>query len=164
MKVFVSHKNSDELVARRVSSRVEANGLEVYLDAVDPALGKDGPQLADYLLERMGECQQLIAVVSSTTALSWWVPWEIGVGSEKGFRMASFAAESVELPTYLEKWPSLRSMRDVNSYSQLSKTVDNRIRNATRSFMSESARMSLRRDKAAQFHRDLALTLRINRL
>ena len=164
MKVFVSHKDSDELVARRVSSRVEANGLDVYLDSVDPALGKDGPHLADYLLERMSECQQLIAVVSSITALSWWVPWEIGVGSEKGFRMASFSAGSVELPTYLEKWPTLRSMRDVDSYCRLSKTVDNRIRNATTSFMSESARTSLRRDKAAQFHRELALTLRFNRL
>ena len=31
-KVFVSHKNSDELAAKRVAIRVERNGLSAYLD------------------------------------------------------------------------------------------------------------------------------------
>lgn len=163
-KVFISHKDSDEDIARRVSRRVKANGLSVYLDAVDPALGKDGPELADYLLERMDECQQLIAVVSSATVLSWWVPWEIGVGSEKGFRMASFLEDSVDLPTYLRKWPSLRTMREVDTYCALSKTVNAEIQNATKSLMTESETLSIRRDRAAEFHTDLSLALATNRM
>lgn len=158
-KVFISHKDSDEGVARRVSARVEWNGLEVYLDAVDPALVKDGPSLSDYLLKRMSECQQLIAVISSTTASSWWVPWEIGVGSEKGFRMASFSQTVVGLPTYLKKWPSLHSMEDVDLYCQLSRQTDENIRTATAGIMTESVRMSVRKDKAAEFHRTLRTAL-----
>ena len=100
-KVFVSHKDSDQELAKRVSSRVQANGFEAYVYAVDSALVRDGPELSEYLLRRMDECQQLIAVVSSATAASWWVPWEIGVGSEKGFRMASFSPSFVKLPSYL---------------------------------------------------------------
>ena len=162
-KVFVSHKGLDDDIARRVARRVEARGLSVYLDSVDPALGKDGYQLADYLLKRMDECQQLIAVVSSATALSWWVPWEIGVGSEKGFRMASFLEEPVALPTYLQKWPSLRTMREVDMFCALSKTVNAKIQNTTKSLTEESEKLSIRRDNAAQFHRELALNLRIDR-
>ena len=109
-KVFVSHKDVDEALARRVAQRVRQNGLGAYLDSVDPALERDGPELADYLLARMSECEQLIAVVSSATSTSWWVPWEIGVGSEKGFRMASYSERLVNLPTYLQKWPDLHSL------------------------------------------------------
>ncbi|MDE0053576.1 MAG: toll/interleukin-1 receptor domain-containing protein [Gammaproteobacteria bacterium] len=158
-KVFVSHKQSDEWIARRVSIRLRRNGFEVYLDSVDPALVRDGPELSDYLLHRMGECQQLIAVVSSATSYSWWVPWEIGVGSEKGFRMASFSQRSVALPTYLTKWPSLRSMDDVDLYCQYSTRTDRRISEATATVFSDSDRIGIQRSRAADFHRDLQAAL-----
>ena len=158
-KVFVSHKDSDETIARRVSSRLQANGFEVYLDAVDLALVKDGPELSDYLLKRMGECQQLIAVVSSATASSWWVPWEIGVGSEKGFRMASYSQSFMQLPSYLQKWPSLRSMEDVDIFCQFSERTDQRIRSATAGILYESERMGVQRSRVADFHRDLKAEL-----
>lgn len=157
-KVFVSHKDVDEATARRVAERVRSNQMNVYLDSVDPAT-KDGPGLADYLLKRMDECEQLIAVVSSATAESWWVPWEIGVGSEKGFRMASYTESPVYLPTYLREWPILRSMREVDRYCLLSRTTTERIREATARTMSESRRLDIRREKAADFHRRLRLDL-----
>lgn len=158
-RVFVSHKDVDEATARKVAARVEANHMGVYLDSVDPAMAKDGPGLADYLLERMDECEQLIAVVSSATAESWWVPWEIGVGSEKGFRMASYSESAVYLPTYLRKWPILRSMQDVDRYCLFSRRTGDRIHEATARTMSESRRLDIRREKAADFHRHLSLDL-----
>ena len=158
-KVFVSHKDVDEGIARRVAERVRANRMDVYLDSVDSAMAEDGPDLADYLLERMDECEQLIAVMSSATAESWWVPWEIGVGSEKGFRMASYSESPVYLPTYLRKWPILGSMRDVDRYCRLSRTTSDRIREETARTMSESGRLGIRREKAADFHRRLSLDL-----
>ena len=159
-KIFISHKDLDAVIAERVAGRVKANGFNVYLDSIDPALVKDGPELAEYLLGRMGECQQLIAVVSSSTVLSWWVPWEIGVGSEKGFRMASFFSDRyVDLPTYLNKWPTLRSMGDVDKYCELSRRIENEFRTATARVFSDSAMMSIRRNKAAAFHRDLKATI-----
>ena len=102
-KVFVSHKNVDSALAERVARRIRVNGLDTYLDTIDDALLKDGADLADHPLRRMNECQQLVAVILSSTKDSWWVPWEIGVWSEKGFRMASFSETYVTLPSYLEK-------------------------------------------------------------
>ena len=158
-KVFVSHKDSDVAIARIVSSRLQMHRFEVYLDAVDPALRRDGPELSDYLLKRMGECQQLIAVVSSATASSWWVPWEIGVGSEKGFRMASFSQSFVQLPSFLRKWPSLRSMKDIDTFCQFSTRTDQGIRTATAGVLSEAMRMGAQMSRAADFHRDLKAAL-----
>lgn len=158
-KVFVSHKDVDEALARRVAQRVRQNGLGVYLDSVDPALERDGPELADYLLGRMSECEQLIAVVSAATSKSWWVPWEIGVGSEKGFRMASYSERLVELPTYLQKWPGLHSLNDVDVYCQLSADTEQRVRAAARVHLSEAARMSAQKRHAGEFHRSLKAAL-----
>ena len=49
-KVFISHKNTDSALADTVARRVRANGLETYLDTIDDALVKDGPDLSDLLL------------------------------------------------------------------------------------------------------------------
>jgi len=122
-KVFISHKNTDSVIAKRVADRVKAHGLDVYLDVIDPALRKSGPDLADYLLARMAQCQQLIAIISRETQASWWVPWEIGVGSEKNFRMATYATHTAtSVPGYLQKWPVLRSQQDVDLYCKTSRS------------------------------------------
>lgn len=164
-KVFISHKDSDAAVARTVASRVRRNGFDVYLDSIDPVLVRDGPELAEYLLNRMSECQQLIAVVSISTRNSWWVPWEIGVGSEKGFRMATFCSDQgISLPTYLEKWPVLRSIYDVDTYCTMSRQSDNAIRSATAGLYTDAAVMGVRRNKIADFHKDLRATLSTRRV
>lgn len=159
-KVFISHKNTDALLAERVARRVRANGLETYLDTIDDALMKDGPELADVLLARMAQCQQLIAVVSSETKSSWWVPWEIGVGSEKGFRMASYSESYVSLPTYLEKWPALHTERDVDLYCQYSKQTDAVINRRMRDALTEDRRVQVRKSEALDFHKQLKAALR----
>ena len=159
-KVFISHKRIDSPTAERVAQRVRANGLATYLDVVDDALMEDGPDLADTLLRRMGECSQLIAVVSSSTKISWWVPWEIGVGSEKGFRMASYANEYVDLPSYLLKWPALRSLTDVDTYCRISKENEI-IREARTRYITDSGlTLRVRKALSEEFHKRLKTELR----
>ena len=51
-KVFISHKKSDASLALLVAARVRQNSLQTYLDTIDDALLKDGPNLADHLLEK----------------------------------------------------------------------------------------------------------------
>lgn len=155
-KVFISHKDVDSNLARKVANRIEMNGMSTYLDTIDDALIHDGPDLADILLKRMNECQQLIAVVSVQTKDSWWVPWEIGVGSEKGFRMASYSESYVSLPTYLQKWPALHTDRHIDLYCQYSKNtevlLENRRRYTTAS--TESYR-EISKSEALDFHKKL---------
>jgi len=159
-KVFISHKNTDSLIADRVARRVRANGLETYLDIIDDALLKDGPDLADVLLKRMSECQQLIAVVSTSTKDSWWVPWEIGVGSEKGFRMASFSESYVSLPSYLEKWPALHTDAHIDLYCAYSVRTETSLNNRMRNVLTEDRRVELRKSESVDFHKQLKAAIR----
>lgn len=159
-KVFISHKNTDAALATKVARRIQANGLETYLDMIDDALVKDGPELADLLLARMSSCQQLIAVVSSQTKDSWWVPWEIGVGSEKGFRMASYSESYVSLPSYLEKWPALHTDGHIDLYCQYSKQTEVVVNRRIREAITEERRMQVRKSEALDFHKQLKAAIR----
>ena len=151
MKVFLSHQRDDSTRAMKVAARLRYNGLDTYLDVVDDALRKDGPELSDYLRAQMSTCTQLMAVVSSSTKGSWWVPWEIGVASEKDFLIATYTSEYTELPSYLKKWPFLRTDQDIDEYARLSKTAAANIRKGY---------LYTREAVARSFHHDLKRVLR----
>jgi hypothetical protein len=120
IKVFLSHKQEDSALAATIALRLRANQLDVYLDVIDINLGKSGPDLADYLRAEMSKCSQLLAVISAQTRQSQWVPWEIGVATEKEYPLASYI-DQVPAPEFLRKWPYLRSLADVDKYAAESK-------------------------------------------
>lgn len=127
MKVFVSHKKEDQYIAGAVAERLSRNGAQVYLDVIDPDAHKAGDDLADYIRAALSTCTDLMAVVSTKTKESWWVPWEIGVASEKEYPLSTFAGENCELPLYLKKWPYLRSLADIDTYVRVSKVARSNI-------------------------------------
>ena len=120
-KVFVSHKQEDSERAALIAARLRMGGLEVYIDVIDAQLSKSGPDLADYLRMRLDECSQLLAVISPITRASWWVPWEIGVATEKERFLASFVSDGATVPEFLQKWPYLQNMSDLDKYIAESK-------------------------------------------
>jgi hypothetical protein len=128
MKVFVSHQRADSAIATMVVAKLHQNQIDYYVDIVDSTLTKSGEQLGDYLRSEMGKCTQLIAVVSHNTKLSSWVPWEIGVATEKDFPLATYLEDNTPSPEFLRKWPYLRSPGDVDFYVQASKTADGTFR------------------------------------
>jgi TIR domain-containing protein len=120
-RVFISHKQEDSTTAGAVAAYLRAHGLDVYLDVIDVQLAKNGPDLADYIRGQLERCTQLLAVISSRTGSSWWVPWEIGVATEKERFLASFVADNSAVPEYLVKWPYLRTQSDLDIYIRESK-------------------------------------------
>lgn len=154
--VFISHQSRDSNLALRVKSRVERNGLKTYLDVIDDAKLQDSLTLADHLLSVMSRCDRLIAVVSPHTKQSWWVPWEIGVGSEKRMLMASFSERYVDLPSFLKKWPALKSDYDVDTYCQATKSTVRSIRSINESTYKATETINREtRDAFLTFHKNL---------
>ena len=121
MKVFISHQQADSQRALAVATRLKVkHGIDSYLDVIDPGVGSSGDDLADHVRNELGKCTQLLAVVSEATQKSWWVPWEIGIASEKDFPLATFAGQTTDLPEYLKKWPYLRTEADLDQYAAAS--------------------------------------------
>ena len=122
IKVFLSHQKADSAAATEISHRlITRHGIQSYLDMIDPFLGRGGEELGKHIRAEMGKCTQLLAVVSFSTRNSQWVPWEIGVATEKDFPLASFANYSSAIPEFLQSWPYLRSLDDVDQYAEASK-------------------------------------------
>ncbi|MBB5052774.1 hypothetical protein HNQ36_002748 [Afipia massiliensis] len=152
IKVFLSHKNEDSEVAGAIAYRLKTiHQIDVYLDVIDRNLERSGPDLAEYIRAEMEKCTQLLAVISTKTRESQWVPWEIGVATEKERPLASFVNPPASVPEFLQKWPYLQSLSDVDKYAAVSKT--------TRVFLQDSLRKSTApiatRSAFRDFHRSL---------
>lgn len=137
--VFIAHKNEDTVLAGQVAFRLQRfHQVGVYIDVIDPHSGKAGEELGDYLRGVMSDCTQLLAVVSEKTKESWWVPWEIGVATEKSYPVATYSPSGAAIPLYLKKWPYLRSLNELDIYAEVSKIAD-RVYQDKRRFMEKTA-------------------------
>lgn len=112
IKVFLSHQSSDSATAAHIAQRLRIHhSIDSYLDVIDPFMGRRGEDLAAHIQAEMSKCTQLLAVVSEATKNSQWVPWEIGVATEKSYPLATYLADYAAAPEFLRKWPlSSRSL------------------------------------------------------
>jgi hypothetical protein len=125
IKVFLSHQRADSEKAAAIATRLKTNhAIDSYLDVIDPYLGRGGESLGSHIRSEMGKCTQLLAVASYATKDSQWVPWEIGVATEKDFPLATFANYTSAVPEFLREWPYLRTMEDVDKYARASKAAE----------------------------------------
>lgn len=118
MKVFISHQQKDAVAARMVYDVLRKNGVDAYLDLLDSGLMSNGQRLTEHIMSKISESTDLIAVVSDNTKESWWVPFEIGVATDKPRPIATYICGWVSLPEYLDFWPQLRKPSDIVTYVQ----------------------------------------------
>lgn len=118
-KVFISHKDIDRDIAISIAKFLEKRQITYYLDALDPRIEFDGEEITKYLQRCLSKCTHLLAVLSNATRFSWWVPFEIGLATEKQYPIASFLVANIKLPEYLASWPRLKGDYDLEKYCQL---------------------------------------------
>ncbi|MCD5401358.1 toll/interleukin-1 receptor domain-containing protein [candidate division NPL-UPA2 bacterium] len=125
IKVFISHKKEDSSNAAQIARYLEIHDeVSCYVDVLDSTLfSYGGDDLGEYFRDKLGECTHLMAVVSENTKLSWWVPFEIGIASEKQYPISTFAIQYTDLPQYLKKWPYLRNETDLDKYIRVALTT-----------------------------------------
>lgn len=151
-RIFISHQKADSLLAGKIADRLTASHrLDYYLDIIDPDAGKAGDLLGEYIRDQLGKCTQLMAVVSASTKESWWVPWEIGIATEKDQPIATFAGDKTVLPEYLKKWPYLQTDRDLDAYAEATNIAAASFR-TQRTYITESA---ARRNSTKEFYKTL---------
>lgn len=119
MKVFISHKKENSEQAKVIRYFLEQHGVPSFLDIVDEVIVGKPDHIVDYIIKQLEGCTHLLPVVSSVTQLSWWVPFEIGVGTEKGMPITTFIVEHVKLPEFLTKWPYLYDTQGLEKYASI---------------------------------------------
>lgn len=116
MKVFISHKKEDEASALAVQKTLTNAGVDAYLDVLDKTIENDGEELTKHIQGKLHECTDVIVILSYNTKKSWWVPFEIGMATEKDMPIANYLLSYEELPEYLRYWPRLKNQQDVLKY------------------------------------------------
>lgn len=129
--VFVSHKSDDTAKALQIAERISRNGLSVWVDIADSNVARDGPELADYIRRVLKSSRSLLALVTSATKESWWVPFEIGLAFEQQRLLASYGNEA-SLPSFLYKWPNVRTETQLDHWCEELQTLAKGTAYATR--------------------------------
>ena len=145
----------DRAYAININTRLMQANIKTYLDVLD-AESQTTDDITGVITRNISECTHLLAVVSEKTALSWWVPFEIGEATITNRRICSFKTGPTELPLYLDKWPKLTSDRDIEFFIDAYRNESTLKRSMSLESVngSESAR-SVNRSNADRFHTDL---------
>lgn len=151
-KVFLSHKSEDGRLANSLAERLKLNGLEVLSDEIDPQLEADGPELARYVHDALGESTQVLMMLTDRTMASWWVPLEIGAACERHKFITTFVATKASLPTYAKQWPHIRGEQDINAYCSESLRIEQRYQEK---LDAEHAEGTARAEVFREFHENL---------
>ena len=118
--VFISHKQEDATLAKRVGGILFEEGLHSYLDVWDPNI-TDALELEEYIRSVIRRADVLLAVITEKTKLSWWVPFEIGAARESKSQIASYVrlgGTRRSLPSYMRSWPRMASERELRGWAQ----------------------------------------------
>jgi hypothetical protein len=155
MPVFISYRHIDRPYAIAINSRLIQANIKTYLDVLD-AESQTTDDITGVITRNISECTHLLAVVSEKTALSWWVPFEIGEATITNRRICSFKTGPAELPLYLDKWPKLSSDRDIEFFIDAYRNEATLKRSMSLESVtgSESVR-GVNRTNADRFHTDL---------
>ncbi|VVM44240.1 toll/interleukin-1 receptor domain-containing protein [Pseudomonas fluorescens] len=155
MPVFISYRHMDRAYAVSINARLIQANIKTYLDVLD-AESQTTDDITGVITRNISECTHLLAVVSEKTALSWWVPFEIGEATITNRRICSFKTGPTELPLYLDKWPKLTSERDIDFFidAYRSEATQKRAMGLESVTGSESMR-SVNKSNADRFHAEL---------
>lgn len=123
MKLFISHKQEDSLIAQSIAFELHAIQTEYYLDVLDTAIANDGEELTKHIKKKIKDCTDIIVIMSSATRYSQWVPFEVGMSAQLEMPTATYLKANVELPAFLEYWPRLRTPDDIRTYVATRKEI-----------------------------------------
>ncbi|MFJ2493580.1 toll/interleukin-1 receptor domain-containing protein [Pseudomonas iridis] len=158
MPVFISYRHMDRAYAMAINSRLIGANIKTYLDVLDLE-SQTTDDITGVITRNITECTHLLAVVSEKTALSWWVPFEIGEATISNRRICSFRTGPAELPLYLDKWPKLSTESDLDFFIDAYREEVSNKRSMSLESISESVKGSYKRD-ADMFHEQLKNRIR----
>ncbi|MDT3311020.1 MULTISPECIES: toll/interleukin-1 receptor domain-containing protein [Pseudomonas] len=158
MPVFISYRHMDRAHAIAINSRLIQANIKTYLDVLDPE-SQTTDDITGVITRNITECTHLLAVVSEKTALSWWVPFEIGEATISNRRICSFKTGPTELPLYLDKWPKLSTASDLDFFIDAYREEVSNKRSMSLESISESVKGTYKRN-AEIFHEQLKNRIR----
>ncbi|WP_235299666.1 toll/interleukin-1 receptor domain-containing protein [Portibacter marinus] len=108
-RVFISHRQADEQIARRVATMLRIAGIYYWLDVLDPQLQNTNItsiQTANIIEIALLNCTHVVAIMTDNSFGSTWIPYEYGRVKDKRLIIKNAIAYKYNLtrplPEYME--------------------------------------------------------------
>ena len=123
IKVFISHKQEDSIIAENISRELARLDVPFYLDVLDE-ISENGRELTEHIKNSLNSCSDIFVVMSNNTYKSQWVPFEVGMAAQQDMPTATYLEKDIKLPDFLEYWPRLMKLADIKKYIDTKKQVE----------------------------------------
>lgn len=120
--VFISYQREDKIEAKKIADYLISSGINVYFDEYDVDLKMKNQletptRVTGALCRGINNSSHMLVVVSPSTIISKWVPFEVGYGYDKT-DLAVLCLKGIgkgQLPEYIRTAKVIRDIYDVNS-------------------------------------------------
>lgn len=113
-RVFISYSSVDDVLALDIASVLDSLGVHYFLDQKDISWGHP---ISKEIEDALGECLEVIVIISPASLKSQWVPYEIGIAKAKGKKVLPFLSNpSVDIPSFLSDFLYKTSLKEVRNY------------------------------------------------
>jgi hypothetical protein len=85
-KVFISYDSLEWFIANQIKKEIEARKAETWMDQKDM---RGGDEIVKSINEGMDTCQEAVVLLSTHSATSRWVLYEIGVADANGIHITA---------------------------------------------------------------------------
>lgn len=120
--IFISYQNNDKEAAVKIADYLISIGVNVYFDEYDGDLKRHNQKtnpdkVTESLCKGINNSSHMLVVVSPTTVISKWVPFEIGYGYDKTelYVLCLKGIAIGQLPEYVRTAKVIRDIYDLNS-------------------------------------------------
>ena len=145
MPVFISYRHTDRPQAMAINTRLKQANIKTYLDVLDPE-SQTTDDITGVITRNITECTHLIAVVSEQTALSWWVPFEIGEATISNRRICSFKTGPSEAAAVPRQMAEIEHGNDLDFFIDAYREEVTNKRSVMLDSMSESMKGTYKRN------------------
>lgn len=118
--VFISYQNNDKDDAKEIANYFISVGINVYFDEYDRDLKRTNQSsrpnmVTESLCKGINNSSHMLVIVSPTTIISKWVPFEIGYGYDKTdlFVLCLKGIPKGGLPEYIRSTKIIRDLYDL---------------------------------------------------
>lgn len=113
--IFISHQNRDSAMAKRVSDYITGKGVQCYLDVLDP-LSRTATDITKHIILNLNKSSHVIAVFSTNTAHSMWVPFELGYAYNAQKGIGTYNLDNCAIPEYLTAFPVMKDSNGLDLF------------------------------------------------
>lgn len=136
MKVFISHQKDDIGIAQLIATELQKYKVESYLDVFDISVPKNNSEkLTGHIKRNLLDCTDVLVLMTLNTKKSWWVPFEIGLAEGNNIPVVTWLSINDELPAYLDFWPRVGTLSQLEKYVDLSEERLNKKRHLREQLM-----------------------------